>query len=66
VWDSGQGNGKGGASGFLQSMAGTLPPMMHVLRDIAGVELPGYMGRLAEPPEVAEVEPGALEAPAKE
>jgi flotillin len=48
VWDSGQGNGKGGASGFLQSMAGTLPPMMHVLRDIAGVELPGYLGRLAE------------------
>jgi hypothetical protein len=24
--------------------------MMHVLRDIAGVELPGYLGRLAEDP----------------
>ena len=47
VWDAGQG-GKGGASGFLQSMAGTLPPMMNVLRDIAGVELPGYVGKMAE------------------
>lgn len=47
VWDSGQG-GKGGASGFLQSMAGTLPPMMNVLRDIAGVELPGYVAKLTD------------------
>lgn len=47
VWDSGQG-GKGGASGFLQSMAGALPPMMNVLRDIAGVELPGYVAKLTD------------------
>ena len=47
VWDSGLG-GKGGASGFLQSMAGTLPPMMNVLRDIAGVELPGYVAKLTD------------------
>ncbi len=52
VWDSGQG-GKGGASGFLQSMAGTLPPMMNVLRDIAGVELPGYASEPPERPEPA-------------
>jgi flotillin len=44
VWDSG--NGAASASGFLQNMARTLPPMMHVLRDIAGVELPGYLGRM--------------------
>ena len=42
VWDSGNG---GGTSGFLQNMAKTLPPMMHVMREIAGVELPGYMGK---------------------
>jgi flotillin len=47
VWDSGNGTSASGASGFLQSMAKTLPPMMHVLRDIAGVELPDYAGRLA-------------------
>ncbi|MGQ0646336.1 MAG: flotillin family protein [Gemmatimonadaceae bacterium] len=46
VWDSGTGNGTSGASGFLQSMAKTLPPMMHVLGDIAGVELPSYVGRV--------------------
>jgi flotillin len=46
VWDGGGGNGKAGASGFLQSMAHTLPPMMQVLRDIAGVELPNYMPQM--------------------
>ena len=44
VWDGGA-NG-GATSGFLQNMANTLPPMMNVLRDIAGVELPGYFGRM--------------------
>jgi flotillin len=48
VWDGGGGSGTAGASGFLQSMARTLPPMMHVLRDIAGVELPNYMPRMAD------------------
>ena len=47
VWDSGNGQGTGGASGFLQGMARSLPPMMNVLQEIAGVELPGASGRLA-------------------
>jgi hypothetical protein len=34
-------------------MANTLPPMMNVLRDIAGVELPGYVGRITEEPATA-------------
>jgi flotillin len=66
VWDSGHG-GKGGASGFLQSMARTMPPMMHVLRDIAGVELPGYVAKLsdaerpaAEPTASAATEPDVV------
>jgi flotillin len=60
VWDGGGANGA--TSGFLQSMANTLPPMMHVLRDIAGVELPSYLGSIASearPPET-EVTPAAL------
>ena len=67
VWDSGNG-GKGGASGFLQSMAGTLPPMMNVLRDIAGVELPGYVGKLsdAEPAAAAEGSEAARQPKSKE
>ncbi len=51
VWDSGNGQGTGGASGFLQSMAKTLPPMMNVLQDIAGVELPNVLARVAPSPE---------------
>ena len=43
VWDGGDG---AAPAGFLQNMAKTLPPMMHVLRDIAGVELPSYLGKL--------------------
>ena len=46
VWDGGGGNGQGGASGFIQNMGKMMPPMMQVLRDIAGVELPGYMGTM--------------------
>jgi flotillin len=45
VWDGG--SPTGGAAGFLQSMSKTLPPMMNVLRDIAGVELPSFLGTLA-------------------
>ncbi len=46
VWEGG-GNG-GGTSGFLQSMARTLPPMMEVMRDIGGVELPTFLAKKAE------------------
>ncbi len=42
VWENGSG---GGASGFLQSMARTLPPMMQVMKDIGGVELPTFLGK---------------------
>ena len=54
VWDSGGANGA--TSGFLQSMANTLPPMMNVLRDIAGVELPSYLGRISAETSLAETE----------
>jgi flotillin len=61
VWDSG--NGAGSAAGFLQNMAKSLPPMMHVLKDIAGVELPGYLGTMnGEVKEGVVVPPGALPA----
>jgi flotillin len=53
VWDSG--NGAGATSGFLQNMAKTLPPMMHVMQEIAGVELPGYLGKLND---AAKIVPG--------
>ncbi|HEU0014910.1 MAG TPA: SPFH domain-containing protein [Longimicrobium sp.] len=44
VWDGGNGASTGN---FLQGMARTLPPMMQVIQDIGGVELPAMFGRLA-------------------
>jgi len=40
VWENGGKDGKGNAAGFLSSMANTLPPMLQVMKDIGGVELP--------------------------
>ena len=51
VWDGGAGaNGEGqsGTANFLRSLAGSLPPAMHLMRDIAGVELPKYFGKMLE------------------
>ena len=47
VWENGgDGNGTGNnTSNFLQSMARTLPPMMQVMKDIGGVEMPEYLAR---------------------
>jgi flotillin len=54
VWENGAGaNGKGtnNMAGFLQNLARTMPPMMQVLKDIGGVEIPEYLARMApEPP----------------
>jgi flotillin len=83
VWDGGTGGGQGGGSGgsggsatagFLRGLAGSLPPAMHLMKDIAGVELPQYFGKLieeedptpeaeAEAPE--ETKPKAKQPPAK-
>ncbi len=45
VWDGGQGNATGG---FLQNIAKTLPPMMSVVQDIGGVQLPEIFGKLKD------------------
>ncbi len=52
VWEGG-GNGNGQNSNtvnFLQSMARAMPPMMQVLKDIGGVEVPEYLARLTTEP----------------
>jgi flotillin len=51
VWENG-GNGQpGGANStstqFLESLARSLPPMMQIMKDIGGVELPEYIARFA-------------------
>ena len=40
VWESNGQNGTSATSNWLHNMARTLPPMMQVMRDIGGVEIP--------------------------
>jgi len=50
VWENGTGANGAGTSNttqFLQSLARTLPPMMQIMKDIGGVELPEYIARFA-------------------
>ena len=60
VWDGGGANA--GTAGFLQNLSRTLPPMMNVLRDIAGVELPTFIGKLHAEANGAAKAPDAPEA----
>jgi flotillin len=48
VWEGGNANGTGATAGFLQNMARSLPPMMQIVKEIGGVELPEFLGKLAE------------------
>jgi flotillin len=46
VWENGGGNGQGSqTSQFLQNLARVMPPMLQVMKDIGGVELPEYLAR---------------------
>ncbi len=64
VWDSGDRGGGGTTAGFLKSLMGSLPAM-HDLAGQVGVELPTYLGKVAEKTQVAadplgiESKPGA-------
>ncbi|MBI4559130.1 MAG: SPFH domain-containing protein [Candidatus Hydrogenedentes bacterium] len=46
VWENGTSNGSSQTANFLQSLARTLPPMLQVMRDIGGVEVPEYLAKL--------------------
>jgi flotillin len=47
VWENGGANGQGNTAGFLSNMAHTLPPMMQVMKDIGGIELPEALVKFA-------------------
>ena len=57
VWEGGGGNGGGSqTASFLKDLAKVMPPMMQVMKDIGGVEIPEVLGRLAgeeKPPVLA-------------
>ena len=47
VWENGAGkNGQSSTSNFLQGMTHSLPPMLQVMKDIGGIEVPEYLAKL--------------------
>ena len=48
VWDSGQAgpNGANATANFLRGLSSALPPMMQIMKDVGGVEMPAYFGKL--------------------
>jgi flotillin len=46
VWENGGHNGTTSTANFLQNMSRTLPPMMQVMKDIAGIELPDSLVKM--------------------
>ncbi len=46
VWEGGGNSGRSNVGDFLSGMARTLPPMMQVMKDIGGVELPESLVKL--------------------
>ena len=64
VWEGGAENGRSSTAGFLNGMAKTLPPMLQVMRDIGGVELPESLVKVATDAGAEPKGDGAPTAPA--
>jgi flotillin len=66
VWDGGGANGHGsGTTSFLHNMAKVMPPMLQVMKDIGGVEVPEFLARLqADAPTAAPSANGRAAEPA--
>ena len=47
VWEGGGANGTSSTANFLQNMSRSLPPMMQVLKDVAGIEMPETLLKVA-------------------
>lgn len=48
VWETGGADGQGSTANFLNNMANTMPPMLQVLKDIGGVDIPESLASIAE------------------
>jgi flotillin len=46
VWEGGGQNGRSSTADFLSGMAKSMPPMLQVMRDIGGIELPDALVKL--------------------
>ncbi|MCP4194632.1 MAG: flotillin family protein [Planctomycetaceae bacterium] len=64
VWENGGNNGRSNTANFLSGMANTLPPMMQVMKDIGGVELPEAFVKLTgDQEQMDNGSPGDVESP---
>jgi flotillin len=67
VWENGgaNGNGTSNTANFLQNLARSMPPMMQVMKDIGGVELPEFIAKLTpDTPGVNRTTASSAEKPA--
>jgi flotillin len=46
VWEGGGSNGTSNTASFIQNMARMMPPMLQVMKDVGGIEIPEYFARL--------------------
>lgn len=66
VWEGGgNASGTSNTAGFLQGMARSMPPMMQIMKDIGGVELPAFIAKLHPETEQTEKSQTPAAAPAK-
>jgi flotillin len=58
VWENGGANGNGttNTTHFLQGLARSMPPMMQIMKDIGGVEMPEYIAKLTPEEQVRSAE----------
>ncbi|MDO5552115.1 MAG: SPFH domain-containing protein [Planctomycetia bacterium] len=69
VWDTGHADGQGTAtSNWLHQMSRTLPPMLQVMKDIGGIELPEILAKFenAESQKEAEKKSDTADTPASD
>jgi flotillin len=48
VWEGGGSGAQSATAGFLQNIARSLPPMLQVMKDIGGIEIPETLARFGE------------------
>jgi len=46
VWEQGGNSGQSNTANFLNGLSRSLPPMIQVLKDVAGIEVPEYLAKL--------------------
>jgi len=64
VWEGNSQNGTSSTANWLHNMARTLPPMMQVMKDIGGVEIPETLVNMAQATTHSQQQSDAADSPA--